>query len=51
MKKRYTKEQIIRILKQAETGISVADLFRKHHFIGPTPIPTPIPIVRRSLVR
>ena len=31
MKKRYTEEQIIRILKQAETGIPVADLLREHN--------------------
>lgn len=31
MKKRHTEEQIIRILKQAETGIPVADLLREHN--------------------
>ena len=31
MKKRYTEEQIIRILKQAETGIPVPDLLREHN--------------------
>ena len=31
MKKRYTEEQIIRILKQSESGISVADLLREHN--------------------
>ncbi len=31
MKKRYTEEQIIRILKQAEGGIPVADLLREHN--------------------
>jgi len=30
MKKRYTEEQIIRILKQAESGKPVADLLREH---------------------
>jgi len=29
-KKRYTEEQIIGILKESETGISLADLCRKH---------------------
>ena len=31
MKKRHTEEQIIRILKQAETGIPVADVLREHN--------------------
>lgn len=31
MKKRHTEEQIIRILKQAESGIPVADLLREHN--------------------
>ena len=30
MKKRYSEEQIIGILKEAESGISVADLTRRH---------------------
>ena len=31
MKKRYTEEQIIRILKQAKSDIPVADLLREHN--------------------
>ena len=30
MKKRYSEEQIIGILKEAESGVSVADLARRH---------------------
>jgi len=29
--KRFTEEQIIRILQEAESGIAIADLCRKHH--------------------
>lgn len=31
MKKRHTEEQIIRILKEADSGIPVADLLREHN--------------------
>ena len=30
MRKRFTEEQIIRILKEHETGITVKELIRKH---------------------
>jgi putative transposase len=30
MKKRFTEEQIIEILKEAEAGLKVAELCRKH---------------------
>ena len=32
MKKRYTEERIIGFLQEAESGVSVADLCRKHGF-------------------
>ena len=32
MKKRYSEEQIIGFLKEAETGISVKELCRRHGF-------------------
>ena len=32
MKKRFTEEQIIGFLKQAEDGVPVKDLCRKHGF-------------------
>jgi putative transposase len=32
MKKRFTEEQIIGYLKQAEAGVAVKDLCRKHGF-------------------
>jgi putative transposase len=32
MKKRYTEEQIIGFLKEAETGLPVKDLCRRHGF-------------------
>jgi len=32
MKKRYSEEQIISFLKEAESGVSVKDLCRRHGF-------------------
>jgi putative transposase len=32
MKKRYTEEQIIGFLREAETGVAVKDLCRRHGF-------------------
>ena len=32
MKKRFTEEQIIGFLKQAEAGVAIKDLCRKHGF-------------------
>lgn len=32
MKKRFTEEQILDFLKQAEAGVSVAELCRRHGF-------------------
>lgn len=31
MKKRFTEEQIIQILKEADSGMNVADLCRRHN--------------------
>ena len=33
MKKRFTEEQIIGYLKQAEAGVAIKDLCRKHGFL------------------
>lgn len=35
-RKRYTEEQIIGVLKQAETGVKTADLCREHGISNPT---------------
>jgi putative transposase len=35
-KKRFSEEQIVEILAEAETGISVTELCRKHNVSGPT---------------
>ena len=32
MKKRYSDEQIVRFLREAESGVSVKDLCRRHGF-------------------
>jgi putative transposase len=36
MKKRYSEEQIIGFLKEAESGISVKELCRRHGFSEPS---------------
>ena len=36
MKKRFSEEQIVRILQEAESGIPVRDLCRKHQFAEQT---------------
>lgn len=36
MKKRFTEEQIIGVLKEAEVGIKVSELCRKHGISEPT---------------
>ena len=36
MKKRFTEEQIIRVLDEANTGIKVEELCRKHGISQPT---------------
>lgn len=36
MKRRFSEEQIINILKEADAGIKVADLCRKHNISTPT---------------
>jgi putative transposase len=36
MKKRFTEEQIIRVLDEAKTGIKVEELCRKHGISQPT---------------
>ncbi len=36
MKKRFTEDQIIRVLDEAKTGITVEELCRKHGFSHPT---------------
>jgi putative transposase len=36
MKKRFSEEQIINILKEADTGMKVADLCRKYNISSPT---------------
>jgi putative transposase len=36
MKKRFTEEQIIRVLEEAKTGIKIEELCRKHGVSQPT---------------
>lgn len=36
MKKRFSEEQIINILKEADAGMKIADLCRKHNIAVPT---------------
>jgi putative transposase len=36
MKKRFSEEQILRILREADAGRPVADLLREHSVSGPT---------------
>lgn len=36
MKKRFTEEQIIKILEEGKTGITIAELCRKHGIAHPT---------------
>lgn len=36
MKKRFSEEQIINILKEAEMGIPVVEICRKHNISSPT---------------
>jgi putative transposase len=36
MKKRFTEEQIIGFLREADAGLSVKELFRKHGFSAPS---------------
>ena len=39
MKKRYTEEQIIGFLGEADAGLPVQELFRKHDFSEPITTP------------
>lgn len=35
-RRRFTEEQIVRILKEAESGVSLKELCRRHNFSQPT---------------
>ena len=36
MKKRYTEEQIVGFFREADAGLPVTDLYRKHGFSEPS---------------
>lgn len=48
MKKRFTQAQIIRFLKEADTGVSVKELCRRHGFSKASYYPAPKHPWRRS---
>jgi hypothetical protein len=48
MKRRFTEEQIIGILKQQESGMKTADVCREHNPPKGHPVPTPFTFGRAS---